>query len=316
MFLQTKTLFLFTETPLHAGAGSGLGTVDLPIQRERPTGYPMIQASGVKGALRSEAGGTETERLAIFGPDTSNNITHAAALSMGDARILLFPIRSLTGIFAWATSMHVLSRFARDVSHSGLALPPLPELEPEPNQAFVSGNGVVAGDDKKTVVLEEYSFDKSNGTTANEQTAKIASWLADEAFPSDDLYAYWREKVKTSLVILPEDAFRDFVLNATEVITRIRLDQDSKTVTRGALWSEEHLPSDCLLYAPARATRLRLSEGEEIAEWLAMSGEQQAEAVLNWIADPEKIPHWMQIGGDETVGRGIVRLRWNGGTNE
>ncbi len=38
----TNTLYLYTETPLHAGAGSGLSSIDLPIQRERTTQYPMI----------------------------------------------------------------------------------------------------------------------------------------------------------------------------------------------------------------------------------------------------------------------------------
>ena len=34
MFKQAKPLFLIVETPLHAGSGSDLGIVDLPIQRE------------------------------------------------------------------------------------------------------------------------------------------------------------------------------------------------------------------------------------------------------------------------------------------
>jgi CRISPR-associated protein Cmr4 len=52
MFDRAAMLFLYTETPLHAGSGTSLGIVDLPIQRERTTGYPMIQASGLKGCLR------------------------------------------------------------------------------------------------------------------------------------------------------------------------------------------------------------------------------------------------------------------------
>jgi len=37
---------------LHPGSGSELGIVDLPIQRERHTGYPKIEGSGLKGSLR------------------------------------------------------------------------------------------------------------------------------------------------------------------------------------------------------------------------------------------------------------------------
>ena len=44
---------MYAVTPCHAGSGSALGVVDLPIQRERHTNWPMIQASGVKGAFRA-----------------------------------------------------------------------------------------------------------------------------------------------------------------------------------------------------------------------------------------------------------------------
>mgnify|MGYP000669322062 CR=1 FL=1 len=37
MFQATNLLFIYVETPLHAGSGRGLGSVDLPIQRERIT---------------------------------------------------------------------------------------------------------------------------------------------------------------------------------------------------------------------------------------------------------------------------------------
>ena len=44
---------MYAVTPCHAGSGSALGVVDLPIQRERHTNWPVIQASGVKGAFRA-----------------------------------------------------------------------------------------------------------------------------------------------------------------------------------------------------------------------------------------------------------------------
>ena len=45
MFQKANLLFLYTETPLHVGSGSSLGTVDLPIQREHHTNLPMVQLS-------------------------------------------------------------------------------------------------------------------------------------------------------------------------------------------------------------------------------------------------------------------------------
>ena len=39
-------------TPLHPGAGTALGTVDMPVQRERHTHWPNIAGSALKGILR------------------------------------------------------------------------------------------------------------------------------------------------------------------------------------------------------------------------------------------------------------------------
>lgn len=43
----SSLVFLYAETPLHAGSGTALGAVDLPIQRERLSGLPMVQGSGI-----------------------------------------------------------------------------------------------------------------------------------------------------------------------------------------------------------------------------------------------------------------------------
>src|ERR1700680_4649504 len=126
MITATTMLYLYVETPLHAGMGSGLSSIDLPIQRERTTQYPMIQASGIKGKLRAAAEDLKEREQApytddliniVFGPKNGNE--HAGALITGDARILLFPVRSLNGVFAYTTSYDVLSRFMRDMKRGG-----------------------------------------------------------------------------------------------------------------------------------------------------------------------------------------------------
>jgi CRISPR-associated protein Cmr4 len=86
------------------------------------------------------------------------------------------------------------------------------------------------------------------------------------------------------------------VLYATEVITRVRIDRKTKTVENGALWTEEHLPTDTLLYVPLYANKGRKKHSQV--------DEQQ---VLDQIAALNNTH--LQLGGDETVGRGIVRIR-------
>ncbi len=303
MITDTTTLYLYVETPLHAGVGSGLSSIDLPIQRERTTQYPMIQGSGIKGKLRAALEG-DREKLSeeqkalvdtLFGPpatgtENSDN-DHAGALIAGDARILLFPVRSLNGVFAYTTSYDVLNRFKRDMERGK------PEQRPtwnipaaEAGKALVTTNSEVQSNN--TLVLEEFSFEAE----PNKEVDAIAEWIAQYALPAlgGD---YWANKVKSSLVILPNDDFRDFALYATEIITRVRITRETKTVVGGALWTEEHLPTDTLLYVPMHATSARkkgatLTASDVLEKIKALDG------------------NYLQLGGDETVGRGLVRIRW------
>ncbi|MGQ9532516.1 MAG: type III-B CRISPR module RAMP protein Cmr4 [Desulfotomaculales bacterium] len=301
MFEAARMLFIYVETPLHAGAGRALGPVDLPIQRERTTGYPMVQASSIKGRLRAEARKkcpaslSEAELLAIFGPETEYAADHAGALSAGDARLLLFPVRSLAGVFAWTTSVGLLSRFVRDAAmvdlNPGWNIPP----EPGAEEAWVNGTTLVAGD---SVVLEDFSFTPRQDHA--QTLEQIGRWLADEALPKGEEYGYWRRTLPKKLCVLPENAFRDFVLYATEVQTHIRLNPDTKTVVSGGLWTSESLPTDTLLYAPLMATRSR-SKG------VNLSGAQILEKMCALNLNRTR------LGGDETTGQGVVALRITGG---
>lgn len=327
MFEQNAMMYIYVETPLHAGAGAGVGLVDLPIQRERVTGYPTVNSGGIKGALRGVAeqhAGNDVlakqKLYAAFGPETGRADEHAGALAFGDARLLLFPVRSMRGIFAWTTSRDALSRFVRDAATGGITIPwkvptaPSGEKNQTASALVAPNNDVTAGGN--SVVLEEFQFDARPDDTV----ATIGRWLAGNALPTDDTYAYWRERLPGALVILPEDEFRDFTQYATEVITRVQLNSESKTVTVGP-WVEEHLPADTLLYAPVHASRARFNPNDvtggdaparearrAIRTWTEAGGAAQVVEYL------QSLPHaCIQLGGDMTVGRGIVRLRFQQG---
>ena len=45
-----KTVFMLCETPLHTSSGNDLGSVDLPIQRERHA-VSWVEGSGLKGGI-------------------------------------------------------------------------------------------------------------------------------------------------------------------------------------------------------------------------------------------------------------------------
>jgi CRISPR-associated protein Cmr4 len=301
MFEAARMMYIYVETPLHAGTGRSVGAVDLPIQRERVTGYPIIQSSSVKGQLRAIARSKKnTNQLeesvykAMFGPEAGGEIDHAGALAPGDAKLLLFPVRALAGVFAWTTSLEILERFRRDLmALPGITAPSwnLPAgASIADGVVWLNGKECLAGN---KVVLEEFSFDADQTQAAF--VKEVAAWLSANALPQAPEYAYWRESLPKRLIILNNSAFRDFTLFATEVQTHVQLKTDTKTVKDGALWTEESLPADTLLYAPLCSTPSRND--------IILSGLQ----ILDKIAGL-KISR-MQLGGDETTGRGMVSVR-------
>ena len=49
--IKRHLLTLYTRTPLHVGSGTSVDVVDLPIMRERITGFPVIPSTSLKGVL-------------------------------------------------------------------------------------------------------------------------------------------------------------------------------------------------------------------------------------------------------------------------
>jgi CRISPR-associated protein Cmr4 len=308
-------LFIYTETALHAGTGASLGTVDLPIQRERITSFPKVQSSSIKGVLRSLTTSSGVADL-LYGPDGQQ---YAGALAISDARIVLFPVRSLSGLFSWITCPTALARLKRDLEL--ISQPPSPtwKLEHSTFQRLIQGeqaavaanSGAVVGPLNK-IALEEYLFEpvtaltdanggetgEITGQAGQDEVAEIAKWLADQAFPGD--LGWWRDKLryKNHLVVLTDEDFRDFVISSTEVIARTRLDPGTKTVQSGALWYQEFLPEETLLYSVVVAQDARDPLRKTV---LATEVLQQFKSQgINRI----------QLGGDETTGKGFCKLNY------
>jgi CRISPR-associated protein Cmr4 len=312
VFEKAAMLFLYCETPVHAGTGTSLSIVDLPIQRERITGLPIVQASSLKGVLRAEVERLKGKQIAeaLFGPETQRAHEHAGCVSPHDARLLLFPIRSLVGVFAWATCPFVLERFKREMIAAGFQIGWQVPNPANSQQALVAHDDTIVADGK--VVLEEFAFKAQ----PSEETKSIAEWLAKNAFPQSPEYKPFRDWLPKRFVILPDDAFRDFTQLATEVIARIRLKPETKTVAEGALWTEEHLPSETLLYAPIFVNK-PLAPKDTVPDEFKENNEPSAAKVLEFLrglTTPNTDKPYLdrlQIGGDETVGRGIVKVRLN-----
>jgi len=121
----SSMLYLFTRTPLHVGAGSSVGAIDMPIQRERHTQIPIIPGSSLKGVLRDLWTRKSPEQDELFGPESDEATHFAGNLLVGEARVLCFPVRSAKGSFAWLTSPLALQRYARDTGRPAADMLPV-----------------------------------------------------------------------------------------------------------------------------------------------------------------------------------------------
>ncbi|WP_422448335.1 type III-B CRISPR module RAMP protein Cmr4 [Thermoanaerobacterium sp. DL9XJH110] len=310
MFKLARPFFMICETPLHAGSGNDLGIVDLPIQRERHTDFPKVESSSLKGCIREafenlneinfngiklteEALRKETIMLA-FGPEEGD--LHAGALGFTDARILLFPVKSMKGVFAWITCPEVLERFKNDLLLSGIKdFPELPEANTVPY-----GSNLLLNENK--VILEEYTFNVERPAEGDKCT-KFAKWLANKIFPSCEEYKYWLEKMEKDIAVLSDDDFRDFVSLSTEVVTRTRIDPNTGTVKSGALFTEEYLPAESVLYSLVLASPV-FSANKGIFK---KEEKKEEEMILEFFC--AGLPGVIQLGGNATLGKGIIRTR-------
>lgn len=185
--MTTHITFVHALSPLHAGTGQGVGVIDLPIAREKATNLPYLPGSSIKGALR--AGCSDAARQTIYGADARELEALESSTQFSDQRLLLLPIRSLAGTFAWVTSPYILQRFRRDLQDMGvedLFDIPLPDA----NECCVaSDKSVIQINDK--VYLED--LDLVSKTTSKEVDA-WAKWIATHVFRGDD--TTWQDMLK------------------------------------------------------------------------------------------------------------------------
>ena len=283
-------LYLYAESPVHAGASTGVDVLDLPIQREAGTGYPVVWGQSLKGALRQAAadvGWEERDITPVFGsapgeggPDAE---TVPGNLAVGDAQLVAMPVPTLRATFAWMTTSLALSRLARKYARIRPAeqLLPVPEVSSDsgrcPSTAWVSTSGEVLG---PCVVLLTHD-------------AELAAWaqlLASDAIGLPEPFGPFRTKMATDLLLVGDDVAPTLLRECTEQTARVQLNADSKNVKDGPFYSE-YLPAESLL---AASLTLR-GKGDE----------QGVRDALTMLLDGTLL----QVGGDETLGKGLVWAR-------
>ncbi len=292
-------LTFYGISPIHAGAGSSTSVVDLPIQRERHTNWPHIQASSVKGALRQHfrrfaenevKDGRKAKEFInyIFGNDSDNDGNYpikdnkeekvnnsAGVISVSDAKLLAFPMRSSIAPFVHVTCPAVLKRLLDDLAFCGINVKEakVPNIQKEQAAVIKSNRDIL-----EPILLEDLMLTKIEKESLGELIDKYVTPIEN-------------------LLLISDEDFTYCVSFCTEIQTQIKIDTKTGTAKDGALRYQELLPANTLLYS--------------VVYYSASSfdTELQATTVKNTVENG--IQGFMQIGGDETLGRGICKIEWH-----
>jgi len=295
----TSLVTFYGISPIHAGAGASTSVVDLPIQRERHTNWPHIQASAVKGAMRqhfrryAETVVKDDKKANefinyIFGYDGDNDkdreshkdkddkvITNAGIISVSDAKLLAFPMRTNIAPFVHITSQAVLERLQEDLRFCGESIN-LPQFNVTADKAIWL---LKPSNTNNNIILEDY----------------VVEVTQEQKLP-EEISSYFNSNIK-ALLLVSEEVFDYCTSYCTEIQTQIKIDSKTGTAQDGALRYQELLPSDSLLYSVVYYSAS------------AFDTSFQADTVKNTVE--ENIKNYMQLGGDETLGRGICKISWH-----
>lgn len=274
---------LFSHTILHCGSGQSVGIVDQPIARERASYLPIVPGSTVRGVLKAHVSDTESvaEKSALQGLSealfgASASYGQAGALSITDAHLLLLPVRTVYGILAYATCPFILQRYKQD-RELDFSLP-----MPSEQQALCPNDNPNHQDN--VMVLEDLDLDA--------QTSEdVESWAKDIAQCIYPDHEESRESMRKRIVVLPDTVFSFLAETATEIRTRIRINETTGVVDNGALWSEESLPAESILWGVYSVDHNRCHE--------------QYVHELSHILKEKPL---LQMGGNMGTGNGLVQF--------
>jgi CRISPR-associated protein Cmr4 len=292
--MHRALLFLYAETPVHAGADSSLGALDLPIQREVTTGFPIIKAESLKGALREhfrppKNGKQERQNwVDIFGAEPPAAGTRAEALRPGslrvhEAQLVAFPVPTMVRTFAWVTSPLARARLDRKARLAGVSLKSADGTGPA--AGLDGGECLTAGKSQKNAILGPFVVSATHDAAAG----SWAAGLAQVALPGIDEMDFFKQKLAADLFVCSDELLGAISRDCAPIATRIQLgtgEDDGaprKTVQHGPFQSE---------YLPAESVLAALLECDSAAHLDYVCGKLDNRP--------------FRLGGDETLGKGLL----------
>jgi len=303
--MRKEYYLLKVLTPLHIGAGQGLGHVDLPIVREAHTNFPYIPGTSLKGALRNlEINRVARERKMGEKPSQlEEKLTDKDKFDPEDRDIV-----RLAKIFGTAGEVAEQDKEELEkgkevgagkvlFSDAFIVLFPVKSAKgifslttcPYVINRFFELLGidqrvkdvpegkakVLSTKDHRNLInnkllLEEFVFEAEESEELKKFVELVGVFVGEEN--------------KRRIVCVNDTDFMDFVSNYTEVRTHIKINLDTGTVEKekGALWTEEYVPEESVF-------------------------------AFSFVFLEEEIsftpPTTFHLGGDITTGKGFVKVQ-------
>jgi len=302
MSFEEHRYLLMTVDPVHIGTGGmRLGRVDLSIVREPGTNLPKIPGTSLSGAIRSYAahrygkpscagqknhcGESTCPICYTFGSVTGegkDQKAHSGVVSIGDARILLFPVYSMAGP-VWVTSPSVLADFG------------------------VEGQAVA--DDKAKW---------GSGITEQQQQHLNLGWLMvekEDSLSLDGALQHIPEHVRSHIVLISDKLFSQVVNSNLEVRTSVSINPKTGAAEDKALFTYEAIPRATFLWLDVVVDDYRGAFQETSQQYDTERNKDNAGSPLNatWSTPADVVAaglEWMEhlgVGGMGTRGFGRMR---------
>lgn len=281
--MDRKLYYLKALTSIHAGSGEELDIVDMPIQREKHSNIPKIEGSSLKGSIKHwiyrskniiNSPSKEDEFFEMLGKD--ENADRISRISITDARLLFFPIKSSEDIFKLITCPYVLNRWIEDMNYANESKISIKRID----QVLEDGKCISKNSTNK-IFLEEYIFEPI-------ESEILDNWDLDSS-------------VLNRIVVINDTEFVELVNMYTEVITRNKIDFKTGAAKGTGLFTEEYLPTETIMYFMAVGTPNFNNK------------DSKSKYAIDYLDN--NLSEVFQVGGNATIGKGFMRRieLFNGG---
>jgi CRISPR-associated protein Cmr4 len=299
-----KPFFIKAVTHLHVGSGTSIEEeVDLPFQRDE-LNYPTIFASSLKGAIKSfllkEYSNVREIIYNVLGYD--ENTEEASLGSFLDAVLFAIPARSigvkgLDEVWVYVTTYELLRKVksfleSMNTLSATQFISLLGAIDKILQESKQESENLIISDNAASVILNE-DFYVELGNIQNEYIQSLLGGMliGNSTYnqSSQNSQSQGNRLVKP-LIVLKDSIGREVINRSLIRVRRIKIKRSSKTVEEGGLWSEEYVPVNSLFFSSF------LARGSKDTAYFAG-------CIL-------RKTRYLILGGKETIGKGIVELRW------